>query len=98
MPVTEPLNFNQPDNELSQIAVQQRSKLFPKNDYKDTNKYTTVRTLGGWEGNGTGYVYFASGLWMNTAAVSTLYFQLPYSTNFGSGTTFAIYGIKTAGA
>ena len=36
MPTTEPLNFSQPDNELSQIATQQRSKLIPKNDYKDT--------------------------------------------------------------
>ena len=34
MPVTEPLNFSQPDNELSQIAAQQRGKLFPKNDIK----------------------------------------------------------------
>jgi hypothetical protein len=42
MPVTEPLNFSQPDNELSQIAIQQRSKLFPKNDYKDTNKYSAT--------------------------------------------------------
>jgi hypothetical protein len=42
MPVTEPLNFSQPDNELSQIASQQRGKLFPKNDYKDTNKYSAT--------------------------------------------------------
>ena len=42
MPVTEPLNFSQPDNELSQIAAQQRGKLFPKNDYKDTNKYSAT--------------------------------------------------------
>lgn len=42
MPTTEPLNFSQPDNELSQIAVQQRSKLLPKNDYKDTNEYSST--------------------------------------------------------
>jgi hypothetical protein len=42
MPTTEPLNFSQPDNELSQIATQQRSKLIPKNDYKDTNKYSST--------------------------------------------------------
>ena len=60
-------------------------------DYTNTNKNTTVRTLGGWDGNGTGYVYLSSGLWMNTAAVSSLYFQLPYSSIFGSGTTFALY-------
>jgi hypothetical protein len=65
-------------------------------DYTNTNKYTTVRTLGGWDGNGTGYVYIASGLWMNTAAVTSLYFQLPYSTSFGSGTRFSLYGIRGA--
>ena len=42
MPTTEPLNFSQPDNELSQIATQQRSKLIHKNDYKVTNKYSST--------------------------------------------------------
>jgi len=65
-------------------------------DYTNINKNTTVRTLGGWDGNGTGYVYLSSGLWMNTAAVTSLYFQLPYSTNFGSGTRFSLYGIRGA--
>jgi hypothetical protein len=58
MPVTEPLNFSQPDNELSQIATQQRSKLFPKNDYKDTNKYSATNSDaiadGDEKGKGTG--------------------------------------------
>ena len=34
MPVTEPLNFDQPSNELSSIADIERRKLLPKNDYK----------------------------------------------------------------
>jgi len=63
-------------------------------DYTNSNKYTTVRTLGGWDGNGSGQIYFSSGLWMNTAAVTNLYFQLPYSTLFGTGTKMALYGIK----
>ena len=42
MPVTERLNYNQPENEMSAIADEQRKRLFPKNDYKETNKYSSV--------------------------------------------------------
>jgi hypothetical protein len=63
-------------------------------DYANTNKYTTVRTLGGWDGNGSGQIYLSSGLWMNTAAITNLYFQLPYATLFNTGTVFTLYGIK----
>jgi len=42
MPVTERLNYNQPENEMSSIADEQRKRLFPKNDYKETNKYYAV--------------------------------------------------------
>jgi hypothetical protein len=62
-------------------------------DYTNTNKYTTVRTLGGWDGNGSGQIYLSSGVWMNTAAITNLYFQIPYSTLFNTGTVFTLYGI-----
>lgn len=65
-------------------------------DYKNTNKYKTIRTIGGWEGNGSGNIYLSSGLWMNTAAITSLYFQLPYSTLFNTGTVFSLYGIRSA--
>lgn len=42
MPVSERLNYNQPNNEMSVIADEQRKRLFPKNDYKETNKYSSV--------------------------------------------------------
>jgi hypothetical protein len=42
MPTTEPLNFSQPMNELGMVGEQQRNKLIPKNDYKDTNKYSAT--------------------------------------------------------
>ena len=42
MAVNEPLNFEQPSNELSQIAEQQRQKLIPKNDYKTVNQYSAT--------------------------------------------------------
>ena len=58
MPSREPLNFEQPKNELSQIADIERSKLFPKNDYKTGNQYSSVNpdalADGDTRGKGTG--------------------------------------------
>jgi hypothetical protein len=64
-------------------------------DYTNTNKYTTIRTLGGFDNNGNGNVGLNSCLWKNTAAVTSLYIE------FGAGSaiqysTFALYGIKGA--
>jgi hypothetical protein len=59
MAANEPLNFEQPDNELSQIADMQRAMLFPKNDFKKTaNEYSSVNpdalADGDVDGKGTG--------------------------------------------
>ena len=59
MATIEPLNFEQPSNELSQIADMQRAMLFPKNDFKKTaNEYSTVNpdalADGDRDGKGTG--------------------------------------------
>jgi len=59
MPSKEPLNFEQPDNKLSQIALLERKKLIPKNDYaKTANEYSSVnkdaRADGDAQGKGTG--------------------------------------------
>jgi len=58
MAVSEPLNFDQPDNDLSLIAQAERNKLFPKNDYKITNQYSSVNPDaigdGDAQGKGTG--------------------------------------------
>ena len=54
----EPLNFEQPKNELSAIADAERAKLFPKNDFKTTNQYSSVNpdalADGDEQGKGTG--------------------------------------------
>lgn len=42
MAQTERIDLEQPDNELSQIAEQQRARLLPKNDYKDVNPYSST--------------------------------------------------------
>lgn len=59
MAANEPLNFEQPNNELSQIADMQRAMLFPKNDFKKTaNEYSSVNpdalADGDVDGKGTG--------------------------------------------
>lgn len=54
MPTLEPLNFSQPTNDLSQIADLERAKLFPKNDYKDNNKYSSVNPDAIADGDGKG--------------------------------------------
>jgi hypothetical protein len=62
-------------------------------DYTNTNKYTTVRLLSGQDSNGSGGVDFTSGLWLNTAAVTSLTLRINTST-FSTPTQFALYGIK----
>jgi hypothetical protein len=58
MPVNEPLDFGQPNNQLSQIAEGERKKLIPKNDYKTSNQYSSTNpdalATGDAQGKGTG--------------------------------------------
>ena len=61
-------------------------------DYRNTNKYTTVRGLGGWDSNGSGYVNLRSGLWMNTNAVESI--KITAIASFVTNTHFALYGIR----
>lgn len=65
-------------------------------DYTNTNKNTTVRTLGGYDNNGSGLISFNSGLWMNTAAITTITLTSLNSANFAQYSHFALYGIKGA--
>ena len=62
-------------------------------DYKDTNKYTTSRTLNGQDRNGSGTINLASSLWMNTAAVTSITIFAD-SNNLAQYSSFALYGIK----
>ena len=64
-------------------------------DYANTNKYKTARSLFGTDSNGAGYIIMRSGLWLNTAAVSTVSVSVP-SGSYGAGSKFALYGIKGA--
>jgi hypothetical protein len=61
-------------------------------DYKNTNKNKTIRSLHGSDANGSGFIIFRSGLWMNTSAVSSI--RLFANNNFTTASQFALYGIK----
>ena len=61
-------------------------------DYADTNKYKTVRYLGGTDVNGSGQLNLGSVLWKNTAAISSLFFATDGSMIANS--QLALYGVK----
>ena len=61
-------------------------------DYANTNKYKTIRSLTGWDSNGSGVVALESGNWRSTSAVSTI--LLNFGANFAQYSSFALYGIK----
>lgn len=60
-------------------------------DYTDTTKGTTVRTLSGWDANGSGQTYLGSGAWSNLSPVSSLTFRS--NSNFAQYSHAALYGI-----
>jgi hypothetical protein len=62
-------------------------------DYADTNKYKTTRGLGGADANGSGYVWYSSGNWRNTNAISSVQI-IAENGNFTTASSFALYGIK----
>lgn len=59
-------------------------------DYADTNKYKTLRTLYGWDGNGSGYAEFGSSNWRSTTAVSGI--TLTPNNTFAQYTKISLYG------
>lgn len=64
-------------------------------DYKDTNKYKTVRALSGVDSNGSGIILLQSGSWRSTSAVTSIKL-IAFSGTFSQHSTFALYGIKSA--
>jgi hypothetical protein len=68
-------------------------------DYTNTNKYTTIRALSGWDKNNISLgtdIRLVGGLWLNTSAVNTirLYANDGLNLSWYTGSTIALYGIK----
>jgi anti-sigma-K factor RskA len=63
-------------------------------DYTNNDKFKTVRSLNGYDTNGSGLVCGQSGAWRSYAPISSLLFANYFtSANFAAGTVFALYGI-----
>jgi hypothetical protein len=62
-------------------------------DYTSTSKYKVCRSIGGSDQNGSGNIMFASMLWQNTAAITSIKF-LSGGTGWQQNSSFALYGIK----
>ena len=62
-------------------------------DYGSTSKTKTVRTLMGFDNNGSGFIGLNSGLWNSTSAITSLSLAGQFGT-FQQYSEFALYGIK----
>jgi hypothetical protein len=65
-------------------------------DYKNTNKYKTIRSLAGVDTNGSGYAWFSSGVWQSTNAITSIKLYSSGAINLAQYSQFALYGIKGA--
>ena len=63
-------------------------------DYSNTNKYKTFRGLSGNDTNSLGYIGLHSGLWMNSAAITSIKIFSTSPANWVQYSTFALYGVK----
>jgi hypothetical protein len=66
-------------------------------DYTNTNKNSTVRTLAGMDLNEAStfaQMQVWSGLWLNTAAITSITIKCSSGANISEYSSFALYGIK----
>jgi hypothetical protein len=65
-------------------------------DYTNTNKYKTVRTIAGYDGNGFGECHFNSGVWLSTSAITSINLSpfISGANSFTQYTSLALYGVK----
>lgn len=66
-------------------------------DYASTSKYKTIRVLSGLDDTqaAESEIRYGSGLWLNTAAVTSITFLAQAgSANFSQYSSFALYGVK----
>jgi hypothetical protein len=76
-------------NETAQPAV----AIIDILDYANTNKNKVSRTLGGYDANGSGFLFYRSQAWFQTTAINQITF-VANNRNFEQYSSFALYGIK----
>ena len=62
-------------------------------DYKDTNKFKTIRSIGGFDSNGAGELGLTSGNWRNTNAITSIKLYIGIY-NLSQYSSFQLYGVK----
>jgi hypothetical protein len=62
-------------------------------DAFESTKNTTVRWIGG-NANNSSFIFMNSGLWINTAAITTIFLQPNVGGDFAAGSRFSLYGMK----
>ena len=62
-------------------------------DFKSTSKNKTMRSLTGYDNNGSSQILLVSGAWLSTSAI-TSFTLTPLSGQFTTYSSFALYGIK----
>jgi len=71
--------------------------IFDILDYTNTNKYKTIRMIGGYDANGSGDVRLSSSLLQSTDAITSIsQFGGTATSGFVAGSTIQLYGITTA--
>jgi hypothetical protein len=63
-------------------------------DYSSTSKNKTIRSIGGYDANGSGYVQLVSSAWLSTSAITSYSIYTGNLGNFTQYSSFALYGIK----
>jgi hypothetical protein len=63
-------------------------------DYSNVYKFKTLRSLGGFDANGSGRIVLNSGLFGNTAPITSITITLSTASNFAQYSRFSLFGIK----
>jgi hypothetical protein len=63
-------------------------------DAYSTTKNKVTRTLGGVSSSTSSEIVLASGLWSNTASITSIFCGVGGGTNFVAGSRFSLYGIR----
>ncbi len=62
-------------------------------DYTNNNKYKTIKTLSGFDDNGTGNINLTSNLWLSTSTISSITIGWN-GGNFAQYSSLALFGVK----
>jgi hypothetical protein len=74
-------------------ANNNQNTIIQLQNYSNSTTYKTVLARSNNAGNGTGATV---GLWRSTSAITSIKLYLDTATNFATGSTFTLYGIKAA--